>query len=158
MMRTLGLLALVAATGGCDLFSLGSSFGDYCPDKAVGVTVSFSNEQQLVDELIFRVHVDDKMEYVTPAYKRKPSSDKAKLEINFTDYDAKRFHTIHVVAIGREKGKRLGTADSMANIGDKCTSVTLSLSKYYEYCAAGSDCDTGICHANGCCTDSSSCL
>jgi hypothetical protein len=157
-MRALGLLALVAATGGCDLFSLGSSFGEYCPDKAVGVTVSFSNEQQRVDELIFRVHVDDKMEFTTPAYKRSPSGDKAKLEIDFSNYDAKRFHTIHVVAIGREKGKRLGTDDAMANIGDKCTSVTLSLSSYYQYCAAGTDCDTGVCPANGCCSSSSSCL
>jgi hypothetical protein len=159
-MRALWLLmVLVVGSSGCDLFGIGSI--TYCPSKAVGIKVSFSGEAQRADQLQFRIWVDSLPAFITPSYSRKPGSQEERLEVEFTNYDAKRFHTVHVIAVAREKGVVIGTYKTEDTIEDKCTQVYASFSStssFYKYCAAASDCPAGVCPANGCCNDSSSCF
>jgi hypothetical protein len=153
-MRAL-VVVMALAFSGCSLFGLPSSF---CPSHAVGIKVSFSGEAQRADEVAFRIWVDnDGQQFVTMGYQRSPGGDEGTLEVDFKDYDAKRFHTVHVVAIAREKGKRIGAYKSDETIGNDCTSVTLSFygtGGGYDYCAAGADCDGGVCPTSGCCSSS----
>jgi hypothetical protein len=141
---------------GCSLFDLPGSF---CPNHAVGIKVKFSGEAQLADEVAFRVWIDEGTQWVTMGYKRSPGGDPGTLEVDFKDYDAKKFHTVHVVAIAREKGKRIGAYKEDENIGNDCTSVEISFygsGGGYDYCASNADCTSGECTASGCCSTSSS--
>jgi hypothetical protein len=158
MMRACWLV-LALAVSGCNLFPSLSSF---CPSHAVGIKVSFTGEAQRADEVAFRVWIDDDgPQAVSMGYKRSPGGDDATLEVEFKDYESHKFHTVHVVAIAREKGKKIGSYHTQETIGADCTSARLDfgiISSSYQYCAAGADCASGVCPASGCCTDSSVCF
>jgi hypothetical protein len=117
--------------------------------------VGFSGTEQRVDELQFRVWIDDDKQLITKTFMRKPGGTDAKLELDLKDYDLEKFHTVHVIVIGREKGVAIGGAKSEATIEDKCTAVSMYFSASYKYCAQSTDCDGGVCPDTGCCGSSS---
>jgi hypothetical protein len=159
-------LVLALTVSGCSLFPSLSSF---CPSHALGIKVTFTGEAQRTDELAFRVWIDnDPTQAVSMGYKRTPGGDDATLEVDFKDYDAHKFHTVHVVAIAREKGKRIGSYSTQDTIGADCTSSDILLglsSSSYGWCASNADCDSGVCPQHddpdnhivaGCCGSGSS--